>query len=311
MQIERLDDLRIYYNTTIHPELMRMERLRRQLLILLFGSAAVIFLLLIAVLYLDIALLILLLLLPIVFYMGWLGYRIQRFRHAFKPRIVQLVLEFMNDAMNYRNLEYRAADSIPKELFLRSELFKTSARYYEGEDYIQGLVGETPFKLSELVVREISPASNKLQDIFTGVFLYSIFPEEDTAGHMAVWPRRRKQYLLRSIKEYTWNGGQNVDYEIMNPDFLDLFIVYATPDTHVAGLLPEPMQEALVDYVRHTGRDLYIAFHDREIFTAVSESRDLLEPGIFRSNLSFDLIREFYIDISLLLRLVQDFDQTH
>ena len=89
------------------------------------------------------------------------------------------------------------------------------------------------------------------------------------------------------------------------------FIVYATEGTHVEGILSEPMQEALVDYVEVTGKDIYISFLDRHIFAAISEERDLLEPSIFSSNIHFELIREFYVDIMLIVKIIEDFDQTH
>ena len=71
------------------------------------------------------------------------------------------------------------------------------------------------------------------------------------------------------------------------------------------------MQDALARYVEITGKDIYLSFIDRNIFAAISEERDLLEPSIFTSNIHFDLIREFYFDIMLVLKIVEDFDQTH
>ena len=70
------------------------------------------------------------------------------------------------------------------------------------------------------------------------------------------------------------------------------------------------MQEAILDYTQKTGKDLYIAFDDRKIYAGITEPRDLLEPSLFYTNLRFDLIREFYEDIYLMLRVVMYFDQT-
>ncbi|MCA9406835.1 MAG: DUF3137 domain-containing protein, partial [Candidatus Omnitrophica bacterium] len=59
------------------------------------------------------------------------------------------------------------------------------------------------------------------------------------------------------------------------------------------------------------GKDMFMSFINREIYAAVSEDKDILEPHFFRSNLSFDLVRSFFEDINLLLRIAEDFDQTH
>lgn len=311
MELIRLDAFRRYYNTHLFPELQRTERLRKRLLTIIVLSLVVIFLILTLASYYGVVLLSLFLVLPISFYIIYLGYRIQRFRQTFKPRIVGLILDFMNEQLNFSQLTYSPKDKIPRALFLQSGIFKTGAQYYQGEDFIKGFVGEMPFAMSELVVREMSLMTNKLQDVFEGVFLHAIFAEESTEGSIVIWPRRRKQYLTRSIKEYTFQGGFNQDMEIMNLDFQDHFLVYATEDTHVAGILSEPMQDALVDYMDRTDKDIYISFVDRHIFAAISENRDLLEPSIFTSNIHFELIREFFEDIMLVLKIIEDFDQTH
>jgi hypothetical protein len=280
-------------------------------LTIIFLSLLIIFLVLTISAYYGALVFAMFLVLPITFYVLYLGYRIQRFRQTFKPRIVGLILDFMNEQLNFSQLSYDAKAKIPKKLFQQSGIFYTDAPYYQGEDFIKGLVGEMPFAMCELVVRELSPMTNKLQDVFEGVFLHAIFAEEDTTGSIKIWPRRRKQYLTRTIKEYTFHGGFNQDAEILNLDFQEHFLVYATEDTHVAGILSEPMQEALVEYMDRTGKDIYIAFIDRHIFAAISEERDLLEPGLFVSNVHFELIREFFEDIMLILNIIRDFDQTH
>ena len=71
------------------------------------------------------------------------------------------------------------------------------------------------------------------------------------------------------------------------------------------------MQEAVVDYMDQTNKEIYLAFHDQELYIAVTEPRDILEPYLFRSNLSFELVREFFEDVNLLLLIVEEFDKTH
>lgn len=311
MELIPLDNFRKYYNTHIYPELKRTERLRKRLLTLIFLSVVLIVVIFTISAYYGVMLLSIFLIMPITFYVFYLGYRIQVFRQTFKPRIVGLVLDYMNEQLNFTNLSYEPKQFIPRKLFLQSKIFATKAPYYQGEDFIKGFVGAMPFGLSELVVREFSPMTNKLQDVFEGVFLHSIFPEEGVEGTIIVWPRHKKQYLTRSIKAFNFSGGYNQDYEINDPSFRELFLVYAAPDTHVEGILSEPMQEAIVTYVQRTGKDMYFAFQDRHIFCGITEDRDLLEPYVFSSNIHFDLIREFYFDIMVILKIVETFDQTH
>jgi len=305
-----LAQFRVYYNHTIYPELRRMERLRRRLLGLLLAAAFILLGVLIFELLLNIWVVTLILIIPTTLFVFYLGYRIRKFVLTFKPHVMQLILEFMEGLPNISALSYDARGGIGKSEFLESQLFITPAPVYEQEDFIEGKVGEMDFRLCELNVRELSKVRNRTNYVFKGVFMHATFVEE-TNGRILVWPREFKQYLSSTIRNFTFQGGINVDHEIMNDEFRELFMTYALPDTHVVGILSEPMQEAVVHYHELTGKEIYMSFLDEEIYVAITEPKDILEPYILRSNTSFELVREFFEDINLLLRIVEDFDQTH
>ncbi len=308
--MKRLDEFRIYYNHTIHPELMRMERRRKRLLRLLFFSLLMLVALLVFALSIGIWVVTLALMVPLGLYMAYLLYRVRRFVLTFKPRVINLLLDFIDDGPNKGVLTYEARGRISPEGFFQSRLFETEAPYYEGEDYIRGKVGEMPFELCELDVREISPVRTRLETVFKGIFLVARFPEE-SEGTLLVWPRSKKAGLTHSIRELTFEGAVNVDHEMLNPEFRRKFISYAEPDTYVAGLLTRPMQDAVMDYVSQTGKPMFMSFQGQDIYLAISQPRDMLEPNIWRSNLSFHLLREFFEDVNLMLRIVEEFDQAH
>lgn len=308
--MKRLEEFRKYYNHTIHPELLRMERNRIRLLRLMLFSAVLFAGLIFIQFYINIPVVAFMMMIPMGFYIAYLGYRISKFIQDFKPRIMDLILDFIDDGLNFGTLQYDQKKFIPKEDFLQSNIFVTSAHYYRGEDHISGKIGEMDFELCELNVREISPVSNRLEYVFTGIFLHATFNEE-TEGAMVLWPRKLRQFHTRAIKEFTWDGGVNVDHEILNPEFREHFTVYASEDTHVAGILSEPMQEAIIRYIQQTGKEIYLSFIDQEIFAAISEPKDILEPYLLRSNLSFELVHEFFEDIHLVLSIISDFDQNH
>jgi len=311
--MKRIDEFRQYYNHTIHPELLRLERKRLRLLRLMFVSAFILLGILLFELYIDLLVLTLVLSIPIGIYIFYIGYRIREFRLTFKPLVMNLITDFIDDGMNFDPdypLVYHPKKKISKERFMKSQIFDTPAHDYSGEDFIEGKVGEMEFELSELNVKELSRVRSGYSTVFRGVFMHATFPE-DARGRVLIWPRRLRQHLTRSIKNFHWQGGVNVEEKVNNPKFKTHFLTYATEDTHLLSILSEPMQEAILRYVEHTGKDIYMSFLDREIYAAVSEDKDLLEPRIFRSNLNFPLIREFFEDIILLLRIAEDFDQTH
>jgi len=310
MEVPRLHELRIYYNTHIRPELVRMERLRKRTLLRITASVLGVLAVVVIALIIKLGFLVLILATPFVFYLVALYFRIERFRQQFKPNVISLILDFMNQAPNFQELSYDAKQSIGKDRFDRSELFVGRSVSYAGEDYIKGLVGEMAFELSELYVEELSRGSNRLNLIFGGIFIHALF-NEPTVGHVVVWPRDEYRFMRRTIKEFIYRGGMDAEVELHNPRFRELFLVYAKKGTVVHNILTQPMQDALVRFVETTGHELYFSVHNKNVFAGISHDRDLLEPNILRSNLSFELIQEFYTDIMLMLGIIQDFDQTH
>lgn len=326
--MKRLDDFRIYYNHTIHPELLRLEKRRMRLLFLLAASVIAVIGVFILEFYIGILAVTLTLLIPIAFYIGYLIYRVRRFIQTFKPHVVNLLLDFIDDGPNYGTLTYDARKTIPKSVFQGSHIFKTSAPYYQGEDHISGTVGALAFNMSEIDVKEYSPVRSGLNDVFRGVFMHATFNYE-LNGVVLVWPRHYKQRLVSTIKEANFKGAKNVDHEILCEPFRNRFMTYATEDTHVVGMLPITMQEAIIEYLdgiqqratsqvtdggsdtKLKNRDFFLSIINSNVYVAFAEEKDLLEPFIFRSNLSFELVREFFEDIHLLLRIIEDFDQTH
>lgn len=309
--MEQLDLFRLYYSHTIAPELLRMERLRLRLLALLFFSIFILGGLLAFQFFVNIWVITLVLLIPHVVYIGYLIRQIQRFVQRFKPNVVELLLDFIDNGPNFDSnypLSYRAKEGLAKEVFQKSGIFATDAPYYVAEDKIWGRIGEIDFELSELNVKENAAIRTDLDEVFKGIFLVARF-KADIRGSMKVWPRSQRQFLTKAIKNFTFKGAHNVDSEILDDDFRTIFMTYATPSTHVAGILPETMQEAIVHYYQQTGRLLYFSFENKDFYVAITQPKDLLEPYILRSNLSFDLVLEFMSDITSVLQLVHEFDQ--
>lgn len=309
IQKDRLEKFRIFYNHTIQPELMRLERNRLRLLLLLGVSIVFFLLIFIIQLLLDELALSLFILIPTILYGSYIVYRIQKFRITFKPQVVNLILDFIDDGINFGRLEYDAKKSIPLAQFLESNIFVTKPMVYQGEDYIKGAVGEATFELCELNVREFSKVRDRLNYVFRGVYLIAKF-QESTRGEILVLPKEYKQYLTRSIKEMTRKRAKPIDGFMRNKEFREHFMTYATENSTFRDMLSEPTQAALVEYREITGKEIYLSFINQKGYIAITEPKDILEPELFRSNVNFELVREFFEDLNMLFRIVEDIDNT-
>lgn len=303
-------EFRIYYNQTIHPELMRLDRQRRRLLRLIFFSSLVLIALLIFELYLNILLVTLTLMIPITIYIYMLVRQVKQFRLDFKPKVVNLILDFMKESINFRRMTYAPDKYIPIQMFMASRIFGVNPAVYEGEDYIEGRVDEVEFQLSELNVKEFSRVRNRLNYVFRGVFLHAEL-KTPLNGTVIILPRKFRQYLIRTIKYINLSKAEDVDGFIKSNAFRETFLTYATSNIKIGEVLPVYMQDVFTNYVERTGKEIYLSFNGKHLYIAITNPKDILEPHLFQSNVSFDLIREFFEDIQMIVNLVEEFDNHH
>ena len=303
--MDRLNEFRVYYNHTLYPELMRLEQLRRRSWQMLMGSVLVLVVAIIVGSYVRVYIVGVLLAIPLVIYIVYLSSLLSRFRYRFKPRVVNLVLDFIAP----RQMQYDQRRSISKSRFQRSLIFDTPAHFFQGEDYISGTIGEVRFEMCELDVRENSRTDNELEEVFKGIFLHAMLKKGQYDGRLVIYPRKYYQYLTRSMKTHTALGAEEVEPD--DPFFDELFVSFASRDMPVHKLLSQEVMDMLIEFYTQKGKDLYLSFiHDR-MYIGVAEPRDILEPNYTDTVVSFDLVREFFEDLQLVFTLVEEFDLHH
>lgn len=304
-------DFRQFYNQVIHPELSKMERLRRQLLKLLAFSILLLLAAIVAAAAIRLFVVTLLLLLPVGFWIAYLLFKVQGFYQEFKPRIVELLLDFIDNDVNYSELKYKHKGMIPKKKFLESRIF-LKAQDYEGEDLIEGRVRETPFMLSELRVKAFSPVRSKLDNIFSGVFVVADFHNLEMKGSLLLHPDEYKRYLLAEERAFHLYGGRRQHGKTL-PEFETWFNTYATPDLPLNDVLSTDFQKAILDFrllyqQQNRKRDLYLSIIGDNLYIGITQDRDLLEPSIWRPTVDYTLAKEFHDDIALLLQFILRID---
>ena len=304
-------DFRLFYNQNIHPELLHLEHRRRRLVRLLVLSVFLMVCVVAFQVYVDVFALTLLLLIPMAMWVSYLVFRIRVFFREFKPRIVGLLLDFIDNDVNFSFEGYHAKGLISQKDFLESRIF-TAADDYAGEDLIKGQVRETPFELCELRVQEFSPARSKLDYVFRGIFLIGDYKRWDLHGGVLVLPDAYRKYLSRSERAFHLQGGRRVKDNLL-PEFEAFFDTYATPDIRVKDVISKDMQHIILKFRQqfqkvNRNKEIYFSIIGDKIYLALTQDKDLLEPSLFSSNTSFESVVEFYNDLRLLLEVVLDVD---
>ena len=304
-------NFRLFYNQSIHPELLNMEQRRRRLMRLLLLSVFLLVGVVALQVFLSIFAITLALFIPVGLWMAYLGFKVQVFYKEFKPRVVSLLLDFIDNDVNFKFEGYEPRGFLPPEKFLESRIF-TRADDYHGEDLIRGQVRETPFEACELRVREFSEVRSQLDLVFSGIFLIADFQRWDMHGQVLALPDAYRKYLSRSERAFHLEGGRRVKDGII-PDFEVFFDTYATPDVRIKDVVSEEFQRAILRFRRHfqevnREKEIYFSIIGDKIYLALRQDRNLLEPSIFINNTSFEVVQEFYEDLRLLLELVMEVD---
>jgi hypothetical protein len=304
-------DFRLFYNQTIHPELQHLEHRRRRLLRLLGLSGMLLLFVLALQIYLSIFVVTLLLFLAVGCWIAYLVFRVQVFYKEFKPRVVTLLLDFIDNDVNFSFEKYDPKGLIPAQRFFESNIF-IHADEYVGEDLIRGQVRETPFEVCELRVLEFSAVRNRLDRVFKGIFLIADYQRWDLHGGVLVLPDAYRKYMSRSERAFHLKGGRRVK-DNMLPEFEAFFDTYATPDVRVKDVMSPEMQRKILEFRSrfqevNRMKEIYFSIIGDKIYLALSQDKDLLEPSLWQSNVSFEVVREFYDDLRLLLDVVLDVD---
>ncbi len=304
-------DFRIFYNQNLYPELLHLERrrwwlLRRMGLFFLFAVVAVFVMVRVDLFVLTLSLSLLLLGAG-----GLIAHQIQVFRQEFKPRIVNLILDFIDNDINYRQLRYDPKGQIPREKFLASKIF-THVDVYRAEDLITGWVRELPFEMCEVDAQEYSPVRYRLDRVFRGVFVCGDFYRADMMGSVLILPDAYRKYLSRSERAFHRLGGRRVRKQLLE-EFEAVFDTYATPEVRVADVISEDLQRSILRYRQrflqaNRQKDIYLSIVEDNVFIALSHPKDLLEPSLLRSVVRFEMVQEFYEDIRLLLNILSELD---
>ena len=261
--------------------------------------------------YLSIFALTLALLIPVGLWITYLGFRVQVFYKEFKPRVVTLLLDFIDNDVNFKFEGYDPKGFIPQEKFLESRIF-TRTDDYHGEDIIRGQVRETPFEACELRVKEFSPTRNRLDLVFSGIFLVADYQRWDMHGGVLALPDAYRKYLSRSERAFHLLGGRRVQDGII-PEFENCFDTYATPEVRIKDVISEEFQRAILRLRKrfqevNRQKEIYFSIIGDKIYIALRQDRNLLEPSLFVNNTSFEVVQEFYEDLRLLLELVMEVD---
>lgn len=311
-------DLKHFYDSTLSGLLKDLEGKRRKIaskLIILWvvlGSVFLLGSLILAVAVnpvIAIPLFIFLLIVGLIVHFFLFGREIKSFTSEFKVKIVVEVVRFVDE-----NLSYAPDNGICQQVYLDSQIFLTHPDRYKCEDYVSGKIGETQVEFSEIHSEYKTESTDskgnhhtEWHTIFRGLFFIADF-NKDFHGTTVVLPDLAEKAFGFIGKIFqSWNlsrKGQLIKLE--DPEFEKLFVVYGDDQITARYILTPGLMQRLVEFRENVNNTIFLSFKESKVYMAITVSRNLFEPRIFSSNEDFALIRDYFANLELASKIIEE-----
>jgi hypothetical protein len=189
-----------------------------------------------------------------------------------------------------------------------SQIFKTKPNRYKGDDFVSGKVGETKIQFCELDARYRSGSGKKSSErtVFKGLFFIGDFNKNFTCQAVVLPDTAEKHLGQIGQTLQSMNLGRDELVRLDDPEFEKHFVVYSNDQINARYILSTSLMERIIEFKKKSNRKIHLSFVGSMVFVAVSYSRNLFEPKIFRTLLDFEPIREYFEDLQLAIGIVDD-----
>jgi hypothetical protein len=307
-------EFRNFYDLTLHPKLVEVDRLRKlKLKRSIYSLLSVLGLVIFIVIGLSQSWL------PGTFKLVWIGivivafiiliYRLNKgasdksFKSAFKRQAIESIVNFIS-----QDLIYAPKKKIRRGLYEKSRIFLQSIDRYNGDDLIEGEIDKTLFHFSELHTRyktTNSKGQTTWHDVFKGLFFVADF-NKNFDGSTVLVPNSMGGGFTFLKKIFGLNRKEKL-VELADPKFTENFTCYSTDDIMARYILTPALMHRLNGFhEKYPNNRVALSFVDGQIFVAISYPKKLFEPSLFRSVVEFSRVKSYFDDIRLVVEIVDD-----
>lgn len=216
----------------------------------------------------------------------------KKYKAIFKDRVIRKIIQFIDPSLKYHPNQY-----IGQSLFEFAKFFPNkSIDKYIGDDLVEGVIGKTHIKFSEIRVQEEHRSKNNKYyvDIFKGLFIIADF-NKNFNGRTYVLPDNNDKRYARFL---IFGERRNTEYgelvKLENPEFEKKFAVFSTDQIEARYILSTSLMERIVKLRNEIQKDVYFCFANSQIFIAIPYKKNLFEPKISKKVIEFELLKEYY-----------------
>lgn len=237
--------------------------------------------------------------------------RYEDFHKNYKTRVIGSIIKFIDDSLIYMPYSF-----IPEEKFVESNIFNSSIDSYTGSDYVSGKVGYTVIEFSQIHAQYKTETTYTDDDghthtdehwhtIFQGIFFIADFNKEFVT-QVLLWPDESGNFIKSIKKKFAFlKGWKNIELE--DPEFSKYFIAYGEDHIEARYILSTSLVRRIVEFRKRMNREIYISFVNSKLFIGIP-CDTLFKPSILFSVKNYEKIKEYFIYLTLVYNIVQDFN---
>ena len=318
IKLQTLAKFKQYCQDNLLTHLKQYERKRKQALLTIIISGIMVFWvtwLILKLLFSVIGVVVYSFLLPFIS-IGWIYFCrscVQVYGLNFKRNIIENIVKFIDPRLQYANQLFLEDKRQTIIAFTQSQLFRNNHQEpdsLEQEDCVYGKIGNTNIFFAEILAEKLKANYNDIsgltveenrnrQRIFRGLFFEAKFAK-NFKGRAFVLPNdlKSKAPLINS-----WRGEL---VKLEDPEFNRIFRVYGDNQIETRYILSTNLIDRLVNFHQKAKRKVYISFIQGFVYIAIRYDRDLFEPKLWQSMLSFAPLKEYYQNLQLMIGIVED-----
>ena len=216
------------------------------------------------------------------------------FQFNFKDRIIRKMVAFWDPSFRYQINNHVKTAEVLESGMLYPKNYKAG-----GSDMIQGEIDGVSFRFSDLHLLTEKTYVKKNEDPYDTAMFGSFF----IAGFPKTFRNTVFVYSKTSMSSLTYEGDKVV---LEDPEFMDLFRVYAVDQIEARYILTTSMMERIKAMRKKMGKHLYLAFANNKLYVMNNNSLDRFEASWFKRVDKKETLVQFYNELVEQLSIIEE-----
>lgn len=231
--------------------------------------------------------------------------KVKYIKKHYKDGVIRPIVHYVSPELSFSPTDY-----ISQSEYIASKIFLTGVDRYKGDDLVQGKIGATSIRFSEIhseYKTKDKDGKTQWHTIFKGIFFVADF-NKHFKGETFVLPDLAEKWfggLGKMMQKANFTRPELIKLE--DPTFEKHFVVYGTDQIEGRYILSPKLMERITK-LRTKAKKISISFINAQVSIAINVRKNLFEPPYWSSMKKFELVEKYYAYLLLCVNIVEELD---